>query len=895
MLRRHAGRWVLREQLLLSRVPIRLKLILLAGVPVLGALILAAMIARDARRQDESAAALGSIEDLAQLSARMGGLVHALQFERNELSLHLGKKSGASSMLSERFVRTDTARNQLREFLAARKVSALPRRLARDLNTAEDKLRALQNVRAAALSGKQPIEELLEYYESTDLALISATAALSQLADDGELMRAISALVIVLQIKERASQEHALLSHVFAINEFPPGSYKELVTLITEETDYINMLRVAATDSVNEQLMRTSQRPEFVRAAQLRKVSLDTMDDDFHTTPEEWSLVQGAKIERLRGLEVALNEAVKTAAVQKIAVASRSVRLSYGLAAGVIALSALLAGLIARSVSRSVANLARAAELVSQHKNFDIRAVKNSEDELGRLTDTFNEMLSGIQARDAELRHHGENLEQLVKERTAALQTRNQAMRLVLDNVEQGLVTIELDGTMSAERSRAFDEWFGTSDTQHSFADRLARGDALTCESLKAGWGQVTDGFLPLDVAIDQMPQHVAMDGRHYDLRFRAIVGQEGLRGALLVVSDVTDHMERLRRDAEQREMISVFERFMRDRVAFAEFFREAEALVNDVVTPVADKPQLLRSLHTLKGNCSIFGVESVATVAHGLESSLAESDLAPSVEQAAELERTWQAFAARVVRLSDTDAEQVVQVSYEELRELEASARAREPHPKLEALLARLSYERGSVRLRRVAEQAMSLAERLGKGKLEVEVEASPDVRFNPEHWAPFWSSFVHVVRNALDHGIEAPPVRLAAGKPELAKIKLLAAADAEVLTIEISDDGRGVDWARVAEKAQSRGLPNESEQDLVDALFCDGLSTADSATEVSGRGVGMSAVRHAAGLLGGTVSVISTPGVGTCVRFRFPLAESTKAALPSAALGKVTQAAAC
>jgi two-component system chemotaxis sensor kinase CheA len=474
-----------------------------------------------------------------------------------------------------------------------------------------------------------------------------------------------------------------------------------------------------------------------------------------------------------------------------------------------------------------------------------------------------------------------------VAERTAALQTRNQAMRLVLDNVEQGLVTIELDGTMSAERSRVFDEWFGSSDTQHSFADRLARGNALTRESLKAGWGQVTDGFLPLDVAMDQMPQQLAMDGRHYSLRYRAIVGQEGLRGALLVVSDVTDHMERLRRDTEQREIISVFERFMRDRVAFAEFFREGETLVNDVVTPVADKSQLLRSLHTLKGNCSIFGVDSVATVAHGLESSLAESGLPLSVEQAAELQSTWKAFAARVLQLSGTDTEPVVEVSYEELRELEASARAREPHPKLAALLARLTCERGSVRLRRVAEQAKSLAERLGKGKLEVEVEASPDVRFQPEHWAQFWSAFVHVVRNALDHGIEPPPMRLAAGKPELAKIKLVAAAEAEVLTIEISDDGRGIDWARVAEKAQSRGLPNQSEQDLVDALFCDGLSTAESVSELSGRGVGMSAVRHAASQLGGTVSVTSTRGVGTCVRFRFPIAEATKVPLPTASLG--------
>jgi two-component system chemotaxis sensor kinase CheA len=231
-----------------------------------------------------------------------------------------------------------------------------------------------------------------------------------------------------------------------------------------------------------------------------------------------------------------------------------------------------------------------------------------------------------------------------------------------------------------------------------------------------------------------------------------------------------------------------------------------------------------------------------------------------------------------RTRRLCGTDTEPLIEITQEELRELEAATLARAPHTKLASLLGRLKYERGIVRLRRVAEQAKSVAQRLGKGDLDVQIEAKGDVRFPAEHWAPFWSSFVHVVRNAVDHGIETPEARLAAGKLGRPRLKLVAKPDAKALTIEISDDGRGIDWARVREKAKERGLPSASETDLVDALFCDGLSTTEHVTDVSGRGIGMSAVRHAASALEGVVTVTSARGVGTTVSFRFPIAEATK-----------------
>jgi two-component system chemotaxis sensor kinase CheA len=862
---------------MLKRLPIRLKLILLAGVPVIGALILAISSARDARRQAQSAAALGSIEDLARLSAQMSSLVHELQFERHDLSLRAAEKTLSSPELTAQLQKTNAARDQLASFLAARQVSSLPPRLARDLEQAQSKLNGIQAERQAAMSGAQTMDELWGYYKATNLSLISATAALSQLTNDGELMRAISALVTVLQIKERASQEHALLSHVFVLNEFPPGAFKDLVTLTTEEADHVSVLEVNATDSVTQRFHDIQKGPEFARTAEHRKIALETMSDDFGVKAHEWADAQTKKIDGYRTLEIELNEAVKAAALTKVAHAESSVRLSYGLGAGVIVISALLAGLIASGISRSVASLARAADDVRREKDFGVRATKTSEDELGALTDAFNEMLTGIQARDLELTHHRENLEKLVEQRTAALQQRNEAMRLVLDNVEQGLATIEPDGKLSSERSRAFDDWFGKGNG--TFADQLAHDDDTVRSTLQLAWEQVAEGFLPIETSIDQMPRQIQVGDRQYTLNYKAILDQESLRGALLVVSDVTQEMERMRRDAEQREMISVFERVMRDRGGFIEFFKECESLVTKVVNGDVESVQhAMRAVHTVKGNCGVFGVVSVAEVAHRLESHVIESGQLPTPTQVVELQNAWRAFADRVLRLAGEDEEPLVEVAYEELEELEQATASRLPHAQLGALLGRLRLERGTVRLRRVAEQAKSLAERLGKGGLEVQVQAGKEVRFQAERWASFWSSFIHVVRNAIDHGIESPEQRVAVGKSAHGKLRVSARIEGEFLMIELGDDGRGVDWARVQAKAKERGLPHSTDHDLVSALFSDGLSTAEVVSDVSGRGVGMSAVRDAALELNGSVNVLSKPNAGTTVRFRFPAAEASR-----------------
>jgi len=132
------------------------------------------------------------------------------------------------------------------------------------------------------------------------------------------------------------------------------------------------------------------------------------------------------------------------------------------------------------------------------------------------------------------------------------------------------------------------------------------------------------------------------------------------------------------------------------------------------------------------------------------------------------------------------------------------------------------------------------------------------------------------HLVRNSCDHGIELPDVRRAAGKPEHGTITLVASHQGGSIVIEVRDDGRGLNRAKLLAKARERGLdaPDSlSDQEVYALIFAPGFSTAEQVTDVSGRGVGMDVVKKNITALGGSVEIDSAEGYGMTVRVRLPL----------------------
>jgi len=134
-----------------------------------------------------------------------------------------------------------------------------------------------------------------------------------------------------------------------------------------------------------------------------------------------------------------------------------------------------------------------------------------------------------------------------------------------------------------------------------------------------------------------------------------------------------------------------------------------------------------------------------------------------------------------------------------------------------------------------------------------------------------------VHMIRNAVDHGFEMPAERAARGKPELATLRLTAQHEGGAVVVVLHDDGRGLDRNQILEKAVARGIVTPG-QELTDAeiealIFAPGLSTAQSVTELSGRGVGMDVVHRNIEAMGGRIEIASVPGAGTRFTLRLPL----------------------
>jgi two-component system chemotaxis sensor kinase CheA len=134
-----------------------------------------------------------------------------------------------------------------------------------------------------------------------------------------------------------------------------------------------------------------------------------------------------------------------------------------------------------------------------------------------------------------------------------------------------------------------------------------------------------------------------------------------------------------------------------------------------------------------------------------------------------------------------------------------------------------------------------------------------------------------MHLVRNALDHGLEPPAERVAAGKPAQGRLTLSACHESGSILIRIVDDGRGIQREKVLQRAWDRGLVEQGvvppDDDILKLIFEPGFSTAEKVTNLSGRGVGMDVVRRNIEALRGTVSIDSEPGAGSTIEVRLPL----------------------
>jgi two-component system chemotaxis sensor kinase CheA len=462
-------------------------------------------------------------------------------------------------------------------------------------------------------------------------------------------------------------------------------------------------------------------------------------------------------------------------------------------------------------------------------------------------------------------------LDRIVQARTAALDAKNQEMRLLLDNVEQGFLTINRQARLAQERSAAVDRWFRAPAPGATWFDYLSTLSPEFAAQSRLAWQEVVDDVMPVELTLEQMPRRLALGPHaHYRVDYRPI--ESAIPSLyLVIVTDITADVERELAEQEASERIALFQRLLVDRRGFETFFDEGAHIVDLLVNErTADLSTIRRAIHTLKGSAGLYGLTSLVTMSHDLETFIEQERRAPATTSYVALQERWKRLSAdREALLGGRPS--TIEVDHEQYEALKAAVRAGEPAPALLQRIRSLKLESTVKRLRHFEEHARAIAQRLGKTDVHVEVE-DHGVRLDAPRWGAFWTTFIHAVRNAVDHGIEPAQERIAAGKPPVGQLALRTFQEADQIVIEITDDGKGIDWDALARRAEKIGLPTASTADIERALFTDGVSTAATVSEVSGRGIGMGALLEKTHSLGGEVAVQSAPGRGTTLRFTFP-----------------------
>ncbi len=488
-------------------------------------------------------------------------------------------------------------------------------------------------------------------------------------------------------------------------------------------------------------------------------------------------------------------------------------------------------------------------------------------------------------------------LEKIVQARTATIKEKQRDMRLILDNVEQGLTTIDLDGCMSSECSHMIEQWFGVPTAGEKLAIWMGQKDKNFGEWLNMGLDSVKDGMLPPEVALGQLPKRMQDKDKTYAVQYQLIssagaateVSQErraepraeaisapAAEKILVIFTDIT---ERLRKEVSERyqaDLLNLFQHIMRDKAGFLEFLTESDTIMNALRGATYESvDHKKRLIHTLKGNSAVFGMRSVSEVCHHLENQISEEDRALTELEMAPLYLVWDRVRVDLEKLIGARDRKSIEIDDSDYEAILKAVLGGVDRRLVERMIKSWKLESTRTRLGRIEQQIQGLAQRMGKSPLTVDIESN-DLRFHTEHYMPFWSAFIHVLRNAVDHGIEDLEDRAKGGKRQQASIKVSTRTSNDEFIVSIEDDGPGVDWDKLRAKAEALGATSESLKDPNQLICLPGVTTKDSVTELSGRGVGMAAVREACEALGGTFLIHSTRGVGTRLSFVFPCGQT-------------------
>ncbi len=514
----------------------------------------------------------------------------------------------------------------------------------------------------------------------------------------------------------------------------------------------------------------------------------------------------------------------------------------------------------------------------------------NSKDEFGQMSKGLNENIAVSAKLHEEIHELNTNLEKKVEEKTKKVTT-------LLDNAGQGFLTFDKNFTVDHEYSKECEKLLGK-DLAGKDISSLLFEEKNKIEIFKTSLVNAQNETMPVkrNSYISLLPSVILLNKKALKLEYKIL--EEG--NFMMIITNITSQKKLERKIKREQEILKMIVSVVSESEVFYELKKEYTAFLNSYgklidtsKTPLFNITALYRSVHTFKGTFSQLYMQDVVSFLHNLESEISSMQkgtnytnkdivkLLDSFDFNDSLNKSLE-IIKEVLGDDFLESENYLKVDLCDIKTLQSKIETvldnhNETTPECKDILSRvqkLSSSKLYAQLQPYVSLSMQLAQRLGKEIYEFNIIGDKNLVVG-DSLKPFIKSLVHLFRNSVDHGIETPEERVGKNKDETGSISCSFDIKDRHLYITVSDDGAGIDLEKIKNKLILKGLDPEQykKEELYLFLFEDSFSTKEELSDISGRGIGMGAVKEELDKLNGIINITSQIDVGTTFEFIIPL----------------------
>ncbi|WP_026882738.1 ATP-binding protein [Clostridium akagii] len=485
------------------------------------------------------------------------------------------------------------------------------------------------------------------------------------------------------------------------------------------------------------------------------------------------------------------------------------------------------------------------------------------------------------------------------------IEQKNSSIKNLLNNAGQGFLLFGKDLNIYPEYSRECIEIFGNKIENKNILDMLAL--SMEDENIQIMRDVFSNVFNEPSKAknkiyLSVLPQIIKINKKSIEIQWK-VINNLSQKSIMIILTDITEKEILENKNIEEKNNVKLIIETIKHKEEVNSAFENLKKFFTDgayeIINGCNDKKQILyeiyRIVHTMKGDFALYSVHNTSKRLHKLEDRLSVMldnmenvniyDIVEFVKNV-----NGDKIISKDIKTIDSslgdgyfEKEDLIAVSEERLNDIEEEIKRKyqgKDQKDMLVIINNLKFTNVKHIIGSYNDYTKSMAEKLDKVIDDFKIYGD-DVYIDKKRYTKFIRSLVHIFKNIIDHGIEEPDARIYAGKAEYGEISCYIEKAEGKFIMNISDDGNGIDYEIIREKAIEKGIYSRNEidtftqEEILEIIFMDKFSTKNQVSMLSGRGVGLAAVRGEIENIGGTVKMYTQKGKFTRFEFVVPMIE--------------------